>query len=102
MRKLTNLFLMMLFSIGVVTAVNIPAGTKLYLTPNENWNQADARFAAYFFGATDNAWVSMSLIDEEADVYLAVAPVGTWTNVIFCRMGSFESDKQLGYKMEPD
>ncbi|MCD7973850.1 MAG: T9SS type A sorting domain-containing protein [Candidatus Azobacteroides sp.] len=86
MKKLIILYLMVFLSINAIFAVNIPGGTKLFFTPSSGWKTDNARFAAYFFGAAGDAWVSMSLIDEEADVYLAVAPVGTWTNVIFCRM----------------
>ena len=32
---------------------------KLYLVPNSNWTQANARFAAYFFGNGEK-WVSMT------------------------------------------
>ena len=31
----------------------------LYLKPNSNWKQSNARFAAYFFNNGGNAWVSM-------------------------------------------
>ena len=37
---------------GLLPATVIAASTpdKLYLKPNSNWTQANARFAAYFFG----------------------------------------------------
>lgn len=57
--------------------------TVLYLVPNANWKQANARFAAYFFG-NGETWVSMT--DENGDgVYEVVVPDG-YNNVIFCRM----------------
>lgn len=57
--------------------------TVLYLVPNANWKQSDARFAAYFFG-NGETWVSMT--DENGDgVYEVVVPDG-YNNVIFCRM----------------
>ena len=57
--------------------------TVLYLVPNANWKQSNARFAAYFFG-NGETWVSMT--DENGDgVYEVVVPDG-YNNVIFCRM----------------
>lgn len=58
----------------------------LYLKPNANWKQANARFAAYFFGNGDK-WVSMT--DEDGDgIYEVNIPEGYdyGCNVIFCRM----------------
>ena len=84
MKKIFTLFaaLMMVLS---MFAANIPAGTKLYLTPNANWKQDNARFAAYFFGNGD-AWVSMTKVEGETDLYEVVSPSKEFTNVIFCRM----------------
>ena len=64
---------------------NISAATPevLYLTPNSNWKEANARFAAYFFGNGEK-WVSMT--DPDGDkMYEVTAPAG-YPNVIFCRM----------------
>ena len=69
-----------------VDAANITSGTVLYLTPNSNWNQSSARFAAYFFGSNGNSWAGMSKVEGETNLYQVVTPNGTWTNVIFCRM----------------
>lgn len=59
----------------------------LYLKPNANWVQDNARFAAYFFGGTPNeVWVSMTALgDGTYEVHL---PDGYdyGCNVIFCRM----------------
>lgn len=58
----------------------------LYLKPNSNWKQSNARFAAYFFGNGDK-WVSM--VDSDGDgIYEVNIPEGyTYgCNVIFCRM----------------
>ena len=55
----------------------------LYLKPNSNWKEANARFAAYFFG-NGETWVSMT--DADADgIYEVAVPAG-YPNVIFCRM----------------
>lgn len=56
----------------------------LYLEPNSNWTQANARFAAYFFG-NGETWVSMT---KTSDGYYQV-PVPKdkiYPNIIFCRM----------------
>ncbi|MBR0446466.1 MAG: starch-binding protein [Oscillospiraceae bacterium] len=66
-------------------AVNMTGGEKLYLKPNSNWTQANARFAAYFFG-TGNTWASMTPVAGETNLYEVTVPTGNWTNVIFCRM----------------
>ncbi|GHT76470.1 hypothetical protein FACS189413_11370 [Bacteroidia bacterium] len=80
------LFVALLSSVSLF-AENIPAGTKLYLTPNANWKTADARFAAYFFleGAENTIWVDF-ITTEETDLYEVTTPEGTWDHVIFCRM----------------
>ena len=67
------------------SAANIPAGTKLYLVPSANWNQSNARFAAYFFGSGES-WVSMTKVAGQSNLYEVTVPTGSWTNVIFCRM----------------
>ena len=90
-RKLiVALVLVMTMLIAMAVAV-IPAsaqtmtgGEKLYLKPNSNWTQANARFAIYVFG-NGEAWANMS--DPDGDgIYEATVPAGSWTNVIFCRM----------------
>ena len=60
--------------------------TKLYLTPNANWKQSNARFAAYFFG-NGETWVSMTKVAGETDLYEVTIPTAKkYPNVIFCRM----------------
>ena len=60
----------------------------VYLKPNSNWTQANARFAAYFWGGTTGEkWVSMT--DEDKDgIYVVHLPEGYdyGCNIIFCRM----------------
>ena len=96
MRKLSKilalaLVLVMMFAVVSAfnfstSAANIPGGTKLYLVPSANWNQSNARFAAYFFGDGE-AWVSMTKVAGESNLYEVTAPAGkNFTNVIFCRM----------------
>ena len=59
----------------------------VYLKPNSNWTQANARFAAYFFGGTPNeVWVSMTAVGD--GTYQVNLPEGYdyGCNIIFCRM----------------
>lgn len=58
----------------------------VYLKPNNNWKEANARFAAYFWNNSGNVWVSMTACgDGTYEVHL---PEGYdyGCNVIFCRM----------------
>ena len=82
MKKLI-LFVFALFCANVLSA-QIPAGTRLYLEP-AIWNVDNVRFAAYFFGDSGDAWVSMNPVSG-TDYYEAITPAGTWSNVIFIRM----------------
>ena len=61
-----------------------PSEVVLYLQPNANWNQANARFAAYFFG-NGETWVDMTLVEGETNIYAVTVPNG-FASVIFCRM----------------
>ena len=59
----------------------------IYLKPNSNWTQSNARFAAYFWNNSGNAWVSM--VDSDKDgIYEVNLPKGYdyGCSVIFCRM----------------
>ena len=63
------------------------AAKTLYLKPNSNWTQANARFAAYFFNNSTgkNTWAGMTDSDKDG-IYEVTVPDGDWPNVIFCRM----------------
>ena len=56
----------------------------LFLKPNSNWTQANARFAAYFFGNGEE-WISMTDSNKDG-IYAVKQPSKTYPNVIFCRM----------------
>ena len=60
----------------------------IYLKPNSNWKQANARFAARFWNAQDETWMSMTDTDGDG-VYSCEIPAG-YTDVIFCRMNPSE------------
>lgn len=60
----------------------------LYLKPNANWKQSNARFAAYIWGGTaGEIWVSMTDSDKDG-IYEMFIPEGYdyGCNIIFCRM----------------
>ena len=59
----------------------------VYLKPNANWKQSNARFAAYFFNNSGNVWVSMTDADKDG-IYEVHLPEGYdyGCNIIFCRM----------------
>ena len=59
----------------------------VYLKPNSNWKQSNARFAAYFWNNSGNTWVSMTDADKDG-IYEVHLPEGYdyGCNVIFCRM----------------
>ena len=64
-------------------AVFAETATILYVQPNSNWNEANARFAAYFFGNGDT-WADCTDADGDG-IYEVEVPAG-FTSVIFCRM----------------
>ena len=60
---------------------------RLYLKPNNNWKQGEARFAAYFWNSSnadnEKEWVDMY---QEGDYYYCDVPQHYYNKVIFCRM----------------
>ena len=70
-------------ALAAVISIIAATPTILYLTPNSNWTQANARFAAYFFGNGEK-WSSMT--DSDGDGSYEVAVPSGYPNVIFCRM----------------
>ena len=85
MKKFTTLLLALLLVLPAM-AVTMTGGEVLYLTPNSNWKQSNARFAVYFFGNNGNTWASMTKVEGETDLYQVTVPSGSWNNLIFCRM----------------
>ena len=56
---------------------------KIYLKPNSNWTQSNARFAAYVWTSA-NTWIDMK--DADGDGYYSCWVPETYKNIIFCRM----------------
>lgn len=73
-----------------------PSDVVLYLQPNANWNIDGARFAAYFFG-NGEAWVDMTLVEDETNIYAVTVPAG-FENIIFCRMNPGVAANNWGNK----
>ena len=72
---------------------NQPA--TIYFRPSTNWKDADARFAAYFFG-TEAKWLDMT--DSDSDGIYEVANDKTNANVIFCRMNPATTENNWSNK----
>ena len=87
--KILAALLAVLVLLMSMTALTASAATgqpeKLYLTPNSNWKQSNARFAAYFFG-NGETWVSMTDPDKDGVYEVKVPTDKKYPNVIFCRM----------------
>lgn len=56
----------------------------LFLVPNSNWKNADARFAVYFYNDKENKWVDMT--DTNGDGIYEVEKPSDYHTAIFCRM----------------
>ena len=80
---LAVIILMMSMSVITASAVKTTKDTTIYLTPNANWKQSNARFALYTWDGGDK-WFDMK--DPDGDgVYECTIPAGI-ENIIFCRM----------------
>ena len=88
MKKIFSLLLVALFS------ASMWAGTKtLYLVPNANWKQDNARFAAYVYGSGD-AWYSMTAFADRYQVTID----DKYPNIIFCRMNGSTTENNWDNK----
>ena len=84
-KRLLAVLIVLAMALSLVPVMAFAAGTTLYVQPNTNWLQSNARFAAYFFeSGKSEVWVSATDADGDG-VYEVEAPEG-YTNVIFCRM----------------
>ena len=85
-KRLLALCLALCLVVGLLPVTALAAApATLYLEPNSNWTQANARFAAYFFG-NGEAWVSMTDSDGDGVYEVEVPTAKTYPSVIFCRM----------------
>ncbi len=87
--------------INRVGAAQIPAGTELYLRPNDNWLMDNARFAAYFFLDSDeNEYEWTDLVAEPGvhKIYKTTSPATPYDKVIFTRMNGAEPENNWNNK----
>ena len=72
-------------------SVTLWATKTLYLAPNSNWTQDNAKFAVYYFGgtgATTDGWSDfMTSVEGETHLYMTAIPDG-YPSIIFCRMSN--------------
>lgn len=65
--------------------ITIAANNTVYLRPTNLWNADNARFAVYYWDASNTGWADMTRVSECKEVYMAQIPAN-YTNIIFCRM----------------
>ena len=58
----------------------------IYLKPNSNWTQANARFAARFFKSSGSGEAWKDMTDADGDGYYSCNKPSGYDMVIFCRM----------------
>ena len=74
----------------------VGADSYIYLLPNSNWREANARFAVYTWVNNDNKWVDM--MDSDGDGIFEVLKSELSSNIIFCRMNPDNSDNNWDNK----
>ena len=73
----------------------ITGGQTVYLKPNSNWLQANARFAMYYFGSS-NGWVDATKVED--GIYSVAIPAGSWSGIIFTRMNPATTENNWNNK----
>ena len=58
----------------ITVAAHIP--TTIFLAPNSNWKQANARFAIYYWRGSKEQWIEMTEVGCNGDFYTATIPAG--------------------------
>lgn len=89
----------LLASLATIT-VSAADDSVVYFVPGNDWMGGDARFAAYVWNNTGNAWIDM--IDEDGDgTYEGTVPAG-YNNIIFCRMNPAFTENKWNTGNETD
>lgn len=70
---------------SVTVTTPSPTTQTVYLRPTNLWNADNARFAVYYWDASNTGWADMTRVSECEEVYMAQIPAN-YTNIIFCRM----------------
>ena len=92
--RMTAILILLLMGVN-----SIWADGGIYLKPNSNWTQANARFAAYFFKSSNNSdskWMSM-YASNKSGYYVCAIPDG-YDMVILCRMNPSANDNNWNNK----
>ena len=75
--------------------------TTLYLKPNTEWLNNEARFAAYAFDGSDEpVWINMIQKEGECTGIYSCAVPGSYKKVIFCKMNANTASNDWGNKSE--
>lgn len=67
----------------------IPSGSVMYMVPSSEWQQAGARFAAYFFEGDSFVWMNMRYAGP--NLYVVDIPEG-YSQVVFVRMSGSSTE----------
>ena len=92
--RITAILILLLMGVN-----NVWAGGGIYLKPNGNWTQSNARFAAYFFKSSNNSdskWMSM-YASNKSGYYVCAIPDG-YDMVVLCRMNPSANDNNWNNK----
>ncbi len=76
---------------GALQARAAEGDSLVYLKPSTNWQEGNARFAAYFFGKAEADPIWTDLTDADGDGYWECAVPEGYPSVIFCRMNPAEA-----------
>lgn len=79
---------------SATATITIAADNTIYLKPNSNWLQDNARFAVYYWDASNTGWADMTRVSECEEVYMAQIPAN-YTNIIFCRMNPSSAENNF-------
>lgn len=70
---------------SVTVTTPSPSTQTVYLRPTNLWNADNARFAVYYWDASNTGWADMTPTSDCEKVYVAQIPAN-YPNIIFCRM----------------
>lgn len=68
-----------------------PTTQTVYFRPTNLWNADNARFAVYYWDASNTGWADMTRTSDCEEVYVAQIPAN-YPNIIFCRMNPDATD----------
>ena len=83
---------------GGLSIAALACARTLYLKPNSNWTQANARFAIYMFGSGEG-WTNMTAVSGETGLYQGTID-DKYPKVIFCRMNPATTENKWDNKWD--